>query len=90
MASHFLATPKEEKLTLKPRQEANATQAQPEKLHCVPAQGGKEPPEPSLSLKAEKSAGKRKLLFCPRSGDLAVGLSAKDRCADAAPLEVIP
>lgn len=90
LASLFLATPKEEKLTLKPRQEANATQTQPEKLHCVPAQGGKEPPETSLSFKAEKPAGKQKLLFCPSAGDLAEGLSAMDRCADTAPLEVIP
>lgn len=38
--SHFPATPKENKLTLKPRKEANTAQAQPEKLHGLPAQWG--------------------------------------------------
>jgi len=62
LTSHFPATLKEEKLTLKPRKEANAAQAQPEKLHGLPAQRGRRSPR---SLSPTRSA--RQLCFPPSS-----------------------
>lgn len=103
-SSHFTATPKEDKLTLKPRKETNAAQAQPEKLHDLPAQQGRRSPQ---SLSPTRSArqltftpfsvihsrkallGKAKL-FCLSSGGLVAGLSAKDLLGDTVPLSSCP
>lgn len=103
-SSHFTATPKEEKLTLKPRKEANAAQAQPEKLHDLPAQRGRRNPQSLLPTRSARQLsftpfsvihsrktllGKEKL-FCLSSGGLAAGLSAKDQLGDTVPLSSCP
>lgn len=103
-SSHFTATPKEEKLTLKPRKKANAAQAQPEKLHDLPAQWGTRSPQsllptrsarqltftPFSVIHSRKTLLGREKLFCLSSGGLAVGLSAKDQLGDTVLLSSCP
>lgn len=103
-SSHLTATPKEEKLTLKPRKEANAAQAQPEKLHDLPSQQGRRSPQslsptrsarqltftPFYVMHSRKALLGKEKLFCLSSGGLAAGLSAKDQLGDTVRLSSCP